>query len=125
MNFEGSHWGDCYRSHHECAIAEVERLRAELEAAQKRIAELENKLLLAQADMANSAKDTNAYGASTLIVTPECDHRDPAPGGGYYVCGQPAVLNGKCVKHQSEPNTVAAKDIKTYETSTGNTDAPS
>lgn len=41
MNFEGSHWDDCWRSHHECAIAEVERLRAELEAAKTRIAELE------------------------------------------------------------------------------------
>ncbi len=27
---ERTHWTDCWRDHHECAVAEVERLRADL-----------------------------------------------------------------------------------------------
>jgi len=60
---QGSHWHDCYKSHHECAIAEVERLRKALEliaAPFNAICATENELLIvatARQDIAMEALD--------------------------------------------------------------------
>lgn len=151
MNFEGSHWGDCWRSHHECAIAEVERLRAELEAAKAELAKIHKhwrkpthgpcctcQRCGQDYDVCRCSLDDVADELETAkqrIAELENARQEWRSRLGLKSADDVVVENERLTKRVSElenrlelANVAlanAAKDTNTYGTSTGNTDAPS